>query len=216
MPIDQYQLELAPTELRGPYGEAWATAFGLMKDGMVEAAILAVKCRWASTAPEDALAYIANERSLEQAPNETAADFRLRIGDAWNAWEPWGGTKKGIIDALSVLDITATIVESFGWDATPDVWANFWLFISQTHPFSYAWHVGDGTMVGQSGQRIGLAPYDLFSALVRAVRTWRPAHAFMVSCDVIMNGAIVGDIGNGWWFVGDGTIIGADIYSAHF
>lgn len=214
MPYDEYQYDLSPVALRDPVGEAWSTAFGIMKDALVEGAIQAVKARYARTAPEDAVPYIAGERSLEQVPGETLYTFRPRIEAAWDAWRPYGGTKTGLVNAIGLFGLADfEVVESADWDATPGEWWNFWIYVNQPHPFTYGWHVGDGTIIGDLTARLGLKPYDLFSALMRAIKTWRPSHALMQACTFIFSGRIVG-FDN--WVVGDGSIIGADHYVAHF
>lgn len=116
---DVYQLSLMPTALRGPVGEARASAQGLFKDGFPEAAIAAVKCRWATTCPEDALPAIGFERLLPRSPVESTAQYRDRLQRAWDLW-PFAGTRQGVITALNILGFPNVLIfENSQWTVDP-------------------------------------------------------------------------------------------------
>ena len=60
----------------------------------------AVKQRFFSVAPADALARGGEERQLERAPGDTNATFSARLVSAWDLWA-WGGTPLGLLTALT-------------------------------------------------------------------------------------------------------------------
>lgn len=207
---DLYQLSLMPTAQRGPFGEARATAQGLLKDGFPEAAIAAVKCRWASTCPEDALAALGFERLLPRNPGEGTAAFRARLLLAWLLW-PFAGTRQGLITALNILGFANVLVfENAQWTVDPSPgfsagqeWWRFWVVIDQPHGFVVGWRAGDGTLVGSNTIGFGSAPIA-YPGIRPTIKQWKPAHALLVSVIVILSGKIVG----GGWAVGDGTLVG--------
>jgi len=105
--------------MRGPVGEARATADGTFDDAFPEAAIAAVKCRWPTTCPEDALAAIGFERLMSQFPVELVSAFRTRLQQAWSLW-PLAGTKVGIITALNLLGFpNVQVFENNDWTVDP-------------------------------------------------------------------------------------------------
>jgi hypothetical protein len=100
MPFETYQAEtLAPGWLRDPTGSAFLGAFGAVKDSLVTRAKDAVKARFPSMCPEDALALIAAERGIDRGPTESLASFRERVQAAWDVWR-WAGTAYGLLLAF--------------------------------------------------------------------------------------------------------------------
>lgn len=219
MPYDQYELQSAPPWLQNPVGENWLTALGILKDGLVEGAIAAVKCRWSAVAPEDALPYIGRERSLDRLAAEPIAAYRARLQNAWTAWQ-YAGTKKGILDAAALLGLTGALIkENADWTVPPSLgysagqeWWRFWVIVDRPHPFSIAWAIGDGTLVsGPSAPTvptilIGLRPFDVYASLVKIIRTWKPAHALLANMTVILSGKLIGYPA---WTIADGSVVGA-------
>lgn len=159
--FDDYQAELSPSWLRGPFGILWSRILGLGKAGVVAAAKEAVKQRFAATAAPDALLELAADRALDVGFLETAASLRSRVYDAWETWM-WAGTRKSMVDAfasvgLANIEITeSTTSPILGW----------WQFDLTVHP-PFPWE-------GPSPENVPENYRALFKALVRK---WKPTHA---------------------------------------
>ena len=203
MPYDQFQLGLSPPWLQRPVGENWATALGIAKDAIAEGAILAVKCRWLATCPEDALPLIGSERSLVRLPAETAGAYRARMANAWTAWQ-YAGTKTGLLTQIGLLGLPVSILENADFPSPPANWYNFWVYITLPNPFIAPVNFGAVPLFG-AGLILGVKPYDLFAALARTIQVWRPAHAQLVALTIQLSGRLFGV--NSWAF-GDGTAFG--------
>ena len=98
-PFAEYQVEVAPFWLRQPNGQRWLESHGLMKDAVVAETKEAVKARFPTYCPPDALTALGVERGLPRYDTDTDATHRARLLDAWNLWR-WGGTAKGILNEL--------------------------------------------------------------------------------------------------------------------
>lgn len=96
---DYQATNLAPGWLQDEAGEAWLRAFGAAKDELVARAKEAVKARFPTLAPADALSLIGEERGIDQGATESEASYRLRVRAAWDAWK-WAGTPFGLLSAL--------------------------------------------------------------------------------------------------------------------
>jgi len=180
-----YEVQRAPAWLRGPFGAGWLEAHGLIKDGLVEGARQATKARFVSVAPSDALPYAASDRGLERMPHDTEATWRARLGQAWELWA-WAGTRKGVVDALERTAIASSVAiyDAHQWNAGTGSWARFWVVLQTDFgppPICGA----PGLSVGQPDLLCGLtgATSVQINAILRAVRLWRPPHAF---CEAII------------------------------
>jgi hypothetical protein len=210
-----YQPKLLPTFLGGEWGERWASASGLMKDVWGEAAAQAVLCRFIQTAPEDALSLIGDERGLPRNPGESTAAFRTRLLAAWSMWT-MAGTKAGIVSALNYLGfLNVSIYENADWTIAPgpgyslgDEWWRFWVVIRQPHGFGPpAWRIGDGSLVGAPGLRVGFMYAPVTHPTIRpTIERWKPAHAMLMQIVVVLSGKLIGD----GWTIGDGTVVGGE------
>lgn len=74
--------QVAPPWLLGPNGKALLETFGQKLDDKMAQLKAGVKARWPDYAPHDALAYIGNDRNIEQGPNEPDANFAVRCRTA--------------------------------------------------------------------------------------------------------------------------------------
>jgi hypothetical protein len=208
--------------LRKKYGTRLAQVFGLTWDGIAEGARQAIRARFFSEAPADALPYIADERGLFRFPVpalELVERFRARIGDARAQWAV-SGAPGGIVKAIFDATYTAIVHESKKdsdtrpntWDRpNHDVarWAHFWVEIPEGgHDFgTTSWIMGDGTIIG-GDLCIGFSkPYSYvkprLDLLRRLIKKWKQLE---MKCDeiiVVLSGTLVGD-----FTLGDGTIIG--------
>lgn len=121
---EEYLVALAPRWLRTPTAEALLQAIGTQLDALEQGARDAAKCSLVEQCPEDAIAYHAAARRLEQYPAETVTAWRARVAAAWSALH-WLGTAKGIEDALKALGFsTAKVYGAF--DAPPGWWGASW------------------------------------------------------------------------------------------
>lgn len=210
-PYSDYQLALGAPWLQGPNGTAWLSGHGVMKDAFVEATIQAVKCRFISVCPVDALQYIGQERLLEQYPNENLYQYRARLQSAWDLWQ-YAGTKQGVLAAIHGLGFSnVTILENSDWAVPPsqgygpgDEWWRFWVIIDQPHGLSPNWAWGDGSLWGRPTFGLSGGGAQALPPIISNIKKWRPAHAQCVALIIILSGRLWG---NGWnW--GDGSTWG--------
>jgi len=140
----QWFTSLLPGPLAGPWGRRWATAVGeIGGDELLADAKVAVKARFPSEAPEDALPLLGADRVIPGLPGETVAAWRARIAAAWDTWQ-WAGTRTGLELAATQLGWTTfTLRSSRDWlpDLPPDgnaaLWARWWLILPEaTHGFA--------------------------------------------------------------------------------
>lgn len=120
VPYQRYQTQLAPPWLQGPTGASWLRGVGDAKDELEFRTREAVKARFPSHAPKDALARLGADRALDKGVTETEAQYRARLRDAWSLW-PWAGTFTGMLRALALAGYTGVyIVGGTGRYATLD------------------------------------------------------------------------------------------------
>lgn len=184
----------------GPWGKKWHQSFGLLKDLVADGATQAVRCRWVSVAPDDALAKIGETRGWPQVPGEAAAEYRARLKLNWYLSE-WRGTNRGIIAALNAIGLSnVTIREAIDptWGRNPYGYSDdqkkrhFWVIIDQPHPFGTDFGslygggsvYGGGTVWGVTGDP------RLFALIKEIVRRMRSAHAYCQDIIVILSGTI--------------------------
>lgn len=102
MSYRQFQIDITPSPLRGPSGQAWAGELGGAKDALVARARDAVKAGWVERAPSDAVPLLSLDARIERAPGEAEASWRDRIRSAFDSWS-WLGTRYGITLAVGLL-----------------------------------------------------------------------------------------------------------------
>lgn len=123
--FEAYQRELAPTALRGPYGEAWGSALGAQKDALVDDAKAAVRVRFVPDAPSDGLARLAADRGIARVSGEAVEAWRARLVGAWESWS-WLGTRYGIAASVGLLGYGTPSVwawRTLPWDTNTTRWA---------------------------------------------------------------------------------------------
>jgi len=212
-----YYPTLFPAWLRGENGEAWATAWGVLLDGLADSTTNAVKCRVPREAPADALAYIGSERNLNRVPLETNDQYRARLEDAWEAWS-YAGTDRAIVDQLELLGLTAVCVRNnqWVWDSNSgnvaNYWARFWVVLS-----GHGWGADDtwGADTWGDGGLWGLdstVSADDVAYARDVVRKWKSAHAQCVNLIAILDGGLWGYPIDDTW--GSGTWGGEAAYVA--
>lgn len=212
-PLADYQAAYAPSWLRGPVGEAWHSAMGVVKDSLIEGAIQAMKCRWVGVCPVDALAWIGAERGIVQLPTENLYAYRSRLQSAWLIWQ-YAGTATGVANAINALGYpNVTIQENGPYNVNPSTgiveWWRFKVFLQQPHPFSVSWFWGSGTW-GAAAEVYGLGQLQTIADIVTQIRTWKPPHALCSGLVIILSGT-VWDTQPPRFSWGDGTVYGAAV-----
>lgn len=211
----QWQPSVRPPWHAGQWGERWAQALGLLKDGLAQGAEEAVRVRSLSRCSDDALAYHGQAFGFPQAPGEPASVYRARLRRAWH-YHAWRGTRKGIVDLFTdiltplltpaqLAAIPADWIEvheafTAGWGRHSGVagrrrWIN--IVLRQPHPFGTdgSFRLGDGTKLGPlpggSGKRLGLnGDAELAVLLQRMAFAMKPAHTHCEWIAVVLAGDI--------------------------
>lgn len=111
MPYGSYQPGIQPGFLKGPYGLAWGTAFGSVKDFWADKIKQGIQQRFPNLAQADALSRIGAERGIPQGASESLATYVGNLINAWNAWE-LGGTPWSILAQLNFLGYTGVYLVS--------------------------------------------------------------------------------------------------------
>ncbi len=158
--FDDYQADVAPPWLGGPFGELWSRILGLGKQGAIVAAKNAVKNGFATIADPDALLEIAATFNLDVGFDEVSSRLRARILAAWETWQ-LAGTLPGMVRAFDSIGFAIEIREQ-----PQSSVLQWWQFDVTIHP-PFPW-------AGLAPENVPLAYRALFVALVRK---WKPTHS---------------------------------------
>jgi len=213
------QVTTSPPWLQGPYGAAWASALGDVKDAVWDWAAQAVKARCPNVCPSDALSLIGSERGLERGVSEPEAQYRARLVGAWLQWQ-WAGTPYGMLQAFLLAGYPGVIVQcQSGMQYTlggtgmvsdlapsamaapvhlggsPELWSDIGIVIIKPWP---TWWAGVAPADGSADQKTAAA----------LVKKWKNAHnrcvALKVVDGVLWDGGATWD-GGGKWDSGSST-----------
>lgn len=106
MPFADYLPKAVPSWLQAPVWAKWFGALGRALDAASTRAKLAVKARFPSQAPDDALQVLAGERGFPPGSPyaagvsvEDSASLQARIASSWDRWAS-AGNARGLLDAL--------------------------------------------------------------------------------------------------------------------
>lgn len=206
IPVPSYQSRsvldgITPRWLSGvPLGRAWLLGNAVMKDAALAAAKLAVKARFPSLAPDDALPYLAAERRIERGHQYTIAQFREQIVNAWDAWS-LAGTKDGLVAALRTAGFrNFMIVQNYEtpMDGNPDHWWKFWIVVWPPFPWPFnptlTWDPG---LPWDPGLTWPGVPQEWVERVKQVVRLWKPAHAICANL-VVHSSGLTWDPGMTW------------------
>jgi hypothetical protein len=203
-----YQRALLIPAIADPVGQDWATAFGLLKDGVAEGFLECARVGNIRTAPSDALPYHGADRKLERGPGEDDLTYAIRLENAWESYK-WAGTDKAVLDALAILKLTAHIKRNnqWDWDGHPGnvtgYWARMWPVITAPSSWTGPAICGGGGVCG-TGLMCGItgATVDQIQFIRRVVLKWTGSHALIPQIIVLLGGAHL---------CGDGGVCGAGL-----
>lgn len=193
-------------------GRDWGEAFGLMKDAFAAAATEAVRARFTSTCPEDALPYKGDDSQIERMPAESTATYRARLEGRWSAWEA-SGTDLGPTLQLAAMGFSIRVKRNnqWDWDGHPGNvapwWARMWVIVDQPNPFVVGPVCGDGHVCG-AGQLCGIdgTSADVVQQIVRLTKKWTSSHVQIPAIVVVLSGHLCGD----GHVCGDGSVCGGE------
>ena len=194
-----YQPDTAPPWLQRDAGRAFLYVLGLVKDAWLEAAKRAVKARFASIAPPDAIAYLLRDYDLPERFNESEDIARARILDAWRSWE-LAGTPGGVVHALNTAGFANVSVQE---RINAVRWWEYRVVLRPAFPWDHTvlpyerWGAATWGEYHYTGGAPTLADRDRVLTLVRK---WAPAHAHLDFVVVQISGPTWGSFA---W--GDGT-----------
>ena len=190
-----FQTALAPSSLASTQGEAWWLVWGHTKDAWREGAREATKATLPLLAAPDSLDAYAGERGTERYATETEPAYRVRLSETFDRFA-FLGTPTGVTAAVeAVLGITDVVYrEAWQWDPGSPLWARFWLVCATTYGLPEAWDDA-GLVFDQPGLLFDMTgvSLDTIQFLKRQIRTWKAAHARMVTCALLIDGAHVFD-----------------------
>ncbi len=177
-----YIAGLLPRPFADELGQGWfGVIFGLTGDTLAQGMSDAVRMPWLRdpTSPDDVLPFIGNERGMLRYPGESAAKYRSRLIEAWDAYQ-FAGAAAAIENQLAAYGFPGKVTFFPGRDGPfgqpAPYWSQFWItFAPGTHPVtsegvpwdSFNWD--DGTTWGPIGYTAE------FSATLHAiVNKWKP------------------------------------------
>lgn len=103
-------LQLCPPWLRGTFGQnLMAATAGLWADLSSDATIVATSMPWLlhENNPDDSLELIGEESRLPRYPNESTANYRIRLHNRWHAYAE--GKEQTLIEQLRLYGFTPTL-----------------------------------------------------------------------------------------------------------
>lgn len=166
-------------------GEPLWLGVGETVDTAAERLRLALRCRFPSLAPVDALPLISAAQNLDY-PSAMAPEFaRLRLADPWGLWELAGGRAR-LLSELGVFGLANCevvswrdlrnqgVVNPFGGDSS--CW---YLIVRQPHPWRPPVLWDGGALWDQAGITWDLSGHDpvFWGQILRVLAKWGPAAA---------------------------------------
>jgi len=200
---DWISQQLAPGFYRKKWGKLYWQTIGHFYDLLLDSTKYAVKARFPSMCPDDALGYVGEGRNMDAYRAESIASYRAAVVDARRQW--WtAGTKgdanTGLINKIKRLGygnveivpwyVATTLTP--GPSNTPQTapyanwWSAFWIVIDP-NPFTRR-HWGDpglkwgGLVPSPVGNPPGMITWGSsanshdVAELRRAIHKWKPAH----------------------------------------
>lgn len=160
-------------------------------DGVAQLAREALRCRFPSVAPPDALPEISFNQNLDPPAHKmTTAALRSYLADPWSKWKQ-AGTKPRIFEELALLGYPSCEIVSWrnlvDAGAPPTVFGGFtnfcYLVVKKPNPWAPAglWGpppIGDGALWGAAPFTWGsTAKWSEIEEIRRVLKKWKPAAA---------------------------------------
>lgn len=180
--------DLVTSVLPRPFSQRLSAGFfgvlcGFTGDTLADAMSLAARMPLLKdpASPDDVLPLIGDERGMPRYPIETAAQYRARLIDAWNAYK-FAGAEQTITAQFAHAGYPGVAIQfdpaALGpnGEAAP-YWSQFWVYFpfSSGHPVTShgknwgAFNWGDGTVYGLG---VTVAFYQLIHGITRK---WKPS-----------------------------------------
>lgn len=142
-----YARAISPTSLQGPNGQRLMFTLAIEYDALADSAGYAVRFRFPSLAPDDALPYLALDRQIDRGPNESRASYVQRLIEWLDLWRT-AGSQRAILNALSAYLLPGSYTVETVNDSLPVQNVTTWdVSIGgadppthyQTTPFNWTW-----------------------------------------------------------------------------
>lgn len=195
-----------PPRILRAWGGVYVHVTALLLDALAECAKQAVKVRFPSQAPPDALRAIGGELGEARATAFVYEDdfaFAERLRTTWSRRRR-AGTKEGLVRVFEAFGFPSFQVYDLG-EWLPSYTWHTWVYLPKgSHPWGPGPVVGDGSKVGE-GKTVGSS---LRSSEVRNLRevtaSWCSPHVSTYLHLQTVDGPVVGDGSD----VGDGSVVG--------
>jgi hypothetical protein len=149
---EQFVLGNLPSFLNGKWGKRWFGAIGTTIDEALKGALQGVFARYVRHAPQDALAYYAEDVRIPRFRFDTPGELRERLQDPWGFWGEVG-VEEGIRNVLGILGFGTGALDTCFWDAKSGFtfdgsswWSRWWVLARQNHDYTLhtTWDVQTG------------------------------------------------------------------------
>ena len=203
--FDLAQRKQLPVWIADDQGQAFEATFGQAKDTELGLLKEAVKARWPTVGPDDALYFQGRDRDILQAPVETSAEYRLRLSAAPDLWNPWGGTPKGLEDRFNPYGLPSgtAVVSLDNWQITTDGnsdWFSRVFILVDSNVGTGAHWFTDG-LWNDPGNWDDLGVWDSSATVAdldylrKSIRAWKSAQSYPVWIAVLL----IGGDNDGFW-----------------
>ena len=201
-------IELAPRWLAAGNAGALLRTFGTMFDNLNAQLKLGMKARLPEHAPDDALGFIGNDRSIEKGPSESLSNYRTRLVGGVDANRTRGSARQLLKQLAGYLhgtgepplrlvsnsavwheynwgtgEPTKTIVgDNWNWDGLTTRWWRGWAIIdSSAGPWAPGAELGEaegGTFDDDLVLGCDATEQEV-QAVQRIVQKWKPANVYV-------------------------------------
>lgn len=165
-------------------GDPLWTSIGEMEDELSAWLRLALRTRFPSVAPGDALAEIAYNQNLEPPVGAMGGDAAVRayLANPWLKWEK-AGTRQRLLEELALLGYSSCDIISWSdlvaAGNPPTVFGGFssffYVIIRKPNPWLPPGKWGDGADWGGGSKWGSTATWAEIQAIRRVIKKWKPA-----------------------------------------
>lgn len=178
---------LAPSWLRERRAAELLSTTGLALDALADSARDAVKARFPSLAPTDALGLIGSDRLLDRYSAQSDSAWRAWLVAAWDLWT-YAGTASSVERALHEAGFTGATVHWAlgdpppGWvdawppDSDTTNWSRFWIWLAEPWPFAWEYTTWGTQQWGGEWTWGSTAKLSEVRCVRSIARKWKPAH----------------------------------------